>query len=66
MFKFLAGFGIGIFAGYLLGLVVPLKVLTIACLVFLALVVLPFFLFHLGHQDFQNSRSFVCNEFELD
>lgn len=51
--RFAAGFGIGIFAGYLLGLVIPLKAFMIACLVLLVLVVLSFFLFHLGVQDFQ-------------
>ena len=53
MLRFFAGVGIGIFAGYLLGLVIPLKVFMIACLVFLALVVLLLFPFHLGIQDFQ-------------
>ncbi len=53
MSRFLAGCGVGIFAGYLLGLVIPLKVFMIACLVLLALIVLLFFLFHLGVQDFQ-------------
>lgn len=53
MVRFFAGFGIGIFAGYLLGLVIPLKVFMIACLVLMALVVLLLFLFHLGIQDFQ-------------
>ena len=53
MMRFLAGFCIGVFAGYLLGLVIPLKVFMIACLVLLALVILLFFLFHLGILDFQ-------------
>lgn len=53
MFKFFAGFGIGIFAGYLLGLVIAIKVFMIACLVLLILMALLFFLFHLGVQDFQ-------------
>ena len=53
MIRFLAGFGIGIFAGYLLRPVIPLQVCMIICLVLLALVVLLFFLFHLGIQDFQ-------------
>ena len=53
MMRFLAGFGCRVFAGYLLGLVIPLKVFMIACLVLLALVVLLFFLFHLGIRDFQ-------------
>ena len=48
MSRFLVGCGVGIFAGYLLGLVIPLKVFMIACLVLLALMVLLFFLFHLG------------------
>jgi hypothetical protein len=51
--RFLAGLGVGIFAGYLLGLVIPLKVFMIACLVILAVVILLFFLFHLGVRDFQ-------------
>ena len=53
MTRFLAGLGVGVFAGYLLGLVIPLKVFMIACLVLLALVILLFFLFHLGVRDFQ-------------
>jgi hypothetical protein len=53
MMRFFAGLGIGIFTGYLLGLVIPLKVFMMACLVLLALVVLLFFLFHLGIRDFQ-------------
>ena len=53
MMRFLAGLGVGIFAGYLLGLVIPLKIFMIACLVLLALVVLLVFLFHLGIRDFQ-------------
>lgn len=53
MLRFLTGVGIGIFAGYLLGLVIPLRVFMIACLVLLALAVLLLFLFHLGIQDFQ-------------
>jgi len=54
MIRFFAGVGIGIFTGFMLGSVIPLKVFMIACLVLLALVVLLFFLFHLGVQDFQD------------
>jgi len=53
MMRFLAGLGFGIFAGYLLGLVIPLQVFMIICLVLAGLVVLLFFLFHLGIRDFQ-------------
>lgn len=53
MMRFLAGLGVGIFVGYLLGLVIPLQVFMLACLVLLALVILLFFLFHLGVRDFQ-------------
>ena len=53
MIRFLTGLGIGIFAGYLLSFVIPLKVFMIACLVLMALAVLLIFLFHLGVQDFQ-------------
>lgn len=53
MMRFLAGLGVGIFSGYLLGLVIPLQVFMIACLALLALVILLFFLFHLGIRDFQ-------------
>ncbi len=53
MMHFLTGLGVGVFTGYLLGLVIPLKVFMIACLVLLALVILLFFLFHLGIRDFQ-------------
>ena len=53
MMRFLAGLGVGIFSGYLLGLVIPLQVFMIACLLLLAFVILLFFLFHLGIRDFQ-------------
>jgi hypothetical protein len=53
MMRFLAGLGVGIFFGYLLGLVIPLQVFMIACLALAGLVVLLFFLFHLGVRDFQ-------------
>ena len=53
MMRFLAGLGIGIFVGYLLGLVIPLQVFMMICLVLAGLVVLLFFLFHLGVRDFQ-------------
>ena len=53
MMRFLAGVGIGIFVGYLLGLVIPLQVFMIICLVLAGLVVLLLFLFHLGIRDFQ-------------
>ena len=53
MMCFLAGLGAGIFAGYLLGLVIPLNVFIIDCLVLLALLGLLFLLFHLGVRDFQ-------------
>lgn len=53
MMRFLAGLGIGIFAGYLLGFVIPLQVFMIICLVLAGLVILLFFLFHLGVRDFQ-------------
>ena len=51
--RFLAGLGVGILTGYLLGLVIPPQAFMIACLVLLALVILLFFLFHLGIRDFQ-------------
>jgi hypothetical protein len=53
MMCFLSGLGVGLFAGYLLGLVIPLQVFMIICLVLAGLVVLLFFLFHLGIRDFQ-------------
>ena len=53
MLKLFLGFLAGVFAGYLLGLVIPLKVFMIACLVLLALAILLFYLFHLGLSDFQ-------------
>ena len=53
MMRFFAGLVLGIFAGYLLGLVIPLEVFMILCLVLLASVVVVFFLFHLGVRDFQ-------------
>jgi hypothetical protein len=53
MMRFISGVCVGIFVGYLLGLVIPIEVFMIACLVLLALAILLFFLFHLGVQDFQ-------------
>ncbi len=53
MIRFFAGVGTGIFAGYVLGLVISLKIFMIACSVLLALAVLLFYLFHLGLRDFQ-------------
>ena len=53
MMRFLAGCGVGLFVGYLLGLVIPIQVFMIICLVLAGLVVLLFFLFHLGVRDFQ-------------
>lgn len=53
MVKFIGGLVVGLFAGYLLGLVVPVKFFLIACLLLTALLALLFFLFHLGIQDFQ-------------
>lgn len=53
MMRFLAGLGVGIFVGYLLGLVIPIRIFMIACLLLAAMVVLVFFLFHLGIRDFQ-------------
>ena len=53
MMRFLSGLVVGVIAGYLLGLVIPLQIFMIACLVLMALAVLLFFLFHLGVQDFQ-------------
>lgn len=53
MMRFLAGLGVGIFAGYLLGFVIPLPIFMVVCLVLLALAILSFLLFHLGLRDFQ-------------
>ena len=53
MMRFLAGLGVGMFVGCLLRLVIPLQVFMIICLVLAGLVVLLFFLFHLGVRDFQ-------------
>jgi len=53
MMCFLVGLGVGIFVGYLLGFVITLQVFMIICLVLAGLVVLLFFLFHLGVRDFQ-------------
>lgn len=53
MMRFVAGLGVGILAGYLLGLVIPIRLFMLVCLVLLALVILVFFLFHLGVRDFQ-------------
>jgi uncharacterized membrane protein (Fun14 family) len=53
MMRFLAGLGVGALVGYLLGFVIPIQVFMIICLVMAGLVVLVFFLFHLGVRDFQ-------------
>jgi hypothetical protein len=53
MMRFFAGLGVGIFVSYLLGLIIPIEVFIIACLVLAGMVVLLFFLFHLGIRDFQ-------------
>ena len=53
MLIFFIGLVAGLFVGYLLGLMIPLKFFLIACLVLLALAVVLFFLFHLGLRDFQ-------------
>lgn len=53
MMRFFAGLGVGIFVGYLLGRIIPIEVFIIACLVLAGMVVLLFFLFHLGIRDFQ-------------
>lgn len=53
MMRFLAGLCLGILAGYLLGLVIPLRAFMITCLVLAGLVVVLFLLFHLGLRDFQ-------------
>lgn len=53
MMRFFAGLCVGLLAGYLLGLVIPLRVFMITCLVLAGLVVLLFLLFHLGLRDFQ-------------
>jgi len=53
MLKLFIGFLVGVFAGYVLGLVVLVEFFFIACLVLLALAVLLFYLFHLGLRDFQ-------------
>ena len=53
MTRFFSGCGVGVLTGYLLGLVMPIKVVIFAGLGLLILVLLLFFLFHLGVQDFQ-------------
>jgi uncharacterized membrane protein (Fun14 family) len=53
MFKLFIGFLVGVLAGYLLRLVIPIEFFFIACLVLLALALLLFYLFHLGLRDFQ-------------
>lgn len=53
MLKFAAGVLVGLFAGYLLGLVIPVKFFLIACLALMALAVVLFILFHFGLRDFQ-------------
>ncbi len=52
MLNFFLGLGVGLFVGYLLGLVIPVEFFMIGCLVLFALAVVLFFLFHLGLRDF--------------
>ena len=52
MLKLFIVFLAGVFAGYLLRLVIPVKFFLITCLALFTLTVL-FFLFHLGLRDFQ-------------
>jgi uncharacterized membrane protein YfcA len=54
MVRFLAGCGLGVFAGVLLGQVIPMRVFLIVCLALMALAVGLLFLFHLGIRDFQD------------
>ncbi len=53
MLKLFIGFLVGVFAGYVLRLVLPVEFFLIAGLVPLVLAVLLFYLFHLGLRDFQ-------------
>jgi uncharacterized membrane protein YfcA len=53
MVRFLAGCGLGVFAGYLLGQAIPERVFLIVCLALMALAAVLFILFHLGIRDFQ-------------
>ena len=53
MLKLFIVFLAGVFAGYLLRLVIPVKFFLITCLALFTLTVLLFFLFHLGLRDFQ-------------
>lgn len=53
MMRFLAGCGAGLVAGYLLGLVIPIRIFLSICLALMALAALVLLLFHLGVQDFQ-------------
>ncbi len=53
MFKIFTGFVAGVIAGYVLGLVLPIRFFLATCLVLLVLAILLFFLFHLGLCDFQ-------------
>lgn len=53
MLKFVAGVMVGLFAGYLLGLVIPVQFFLIACLALMALTALLFIVFHFGLRDFQ-------------
>ncbi|MBI3340108.1 MAG: hypothetical protein HY022_08260 [Chloroflexi bacterium] len=51
--KFAVGVLVGLFAGYLPGLVIPIKFFLIMCLALMALAVVLFFIFHFGLRDFQ-------------
>jgi len=53
MLRFAGGVLVGLFAGYWLGLVIPVRFFLIACLALMALAALLFIVFHFGLRDFQ-------------
>ena len=54
MFKFLIGFFVGLFAGFLFGRVLPVQVLLIVGMGLIVAAASLLFIFHLGLNDFQD------------
>lgn len=54
MLKFYLGFAVGVVAGFLLGLYIPMPGFVIVCLVVTLLLIGMLILFHFGVRDFQD------------
>lgn len=53
MFKLIVGFIAGIFAGFLMGRMLPVEFFIGAGIVLIVLIIIFFLIFHLGLRDFQ-------------